>query len=305
MRAMTLQLARLAWPCLALTFVAAACSRTPDASQPAVVVAPSPAAPTTEAEVDVVAANPSTNRIQCGDEICDATKQVCCGFSGERGCAERVQVGPGKIDPQLVQPLVASCQNSVDSQYSFDSLWLCDDSTDCPEGFVCCSQWLWGGADMLACLPASESGEQVCDYHERCAGETCRTRDTRCVKNECRREGVQVLCAGTPCTASAPVCCQRGFEAPPSCEASCEPANEDERVFEFVCSDSSHCPSGATCQAGMFGSYCATQIDVANALVLCSSDEDCPRDGCAWMGVQKPPTCVEGPRPGFKVCSCE
>ena len=296
--------ARVVWPALVLTFVAAACGRTPDASQP-VVVAPSPAAPTQEPAPVEPTANPSTNRIQCGDEVCDATTQICCGFSGERGCAKRLPIGPGKIDLPVVQPLIEGCNDTVDSQYSFDSLWLCDDSTDCPNGSVCCSQWLWSGADMLACIPASDTGELVCDYSERCDGNTCRTRDTHCVKRACQRQNVRVSCAGKLCDERAPICCQRGFEAPPSCAASCEPANEDERVFEFECSDSSHCPPGATCQAGMFGSYCAKQIDAANALVLCASDDDCPRDGCAWMGKQTPPKCVEGPRPGFKVCSCE
>lgn len=300
-----MNLARVAWPALALLCVPAACSRKPESSQPAVVVAPGPAAPAQEPEPTDPAANPSTNRIQCGNEVCDATSQMCCGFSGERGCAERVKVGPGTIDPQVVEPLIASCQNNVKSRYSFDSLWLCDDSTDCPDGFVCCSQWLWSGADMLACIPASERGDLVCDYHERCAGETCRTRDTHCVKNECRRKDVRVVCAGKPCDKNAPVCCQRGLESPPTCEPACEATGEEDRAFEFVCSDSSHCPPGATCQAGMFGSYCATQVDTANALVLCASDNDCPKDGCAWMGKQTPPKCVEGPSPGFLACSCE
>jgi|GEM_PF-2334291 len=297
-------LARVAGVVLSLT-LAGACNRTPEASGLAVVVSPGPAADTQESVTTEAPANPSTNRIQCGNEVCDTGTQVCCGFSGEHGCAKRVAFSSGEIDTQAVRPLIRSCEDTVKSRYSFDSLWLCDDSTDCPDAFVCCHQTLWGGAHMLACLPASDTGELVCDYHERCAGQTCRTRDTHCVKEECRRKNVRVMCAGKPCDDSAPYCCHRDFETPPRCEPKCESASDEERGFEFVCSDSSHCPPGATCQAAMLGSYCATDIDVANAVVLCASDDDCPRDGCAFFGKQTPPRCVEGPRPGFGACSCE
>lgn len=287
---------------LVLVF-APACSRTPEASQS--VVVSSPTAAKEEPVVAETAGNPFTNRIRCGDAVCDAATHVCCGFSSDYGCAKRVPIGTGKVDQEKAAPLIESCEQSVESQYSFDTLILCDDSTDCADGQVCCSQWLWSGAALLACVPSSASGELVCDFNERCEGETCRTADTHCVKGECRRKDVHVSCAGKRCGGSAPTCCHHVLDAAPTCESKCEPRNEDDRVAEFECSDSSHCPPGATCQSGMFGSYCATLIDGANALVLCASDGDCRRDGCAWLGIQKPPKCVEGPKPGFRVCSCE
>jgi hypothetical protein len=252
---------------------------------------------------DEPAPNTFTNRIECGKEVCDASRQICCGFSADYGCAPRKPEGPGE-GPERMQPLINSCQENVQSQYSFDAVFLCDDSTDCPTGQVCCSQWLWSGAGMFACVPASDTGNLVCDFHERCAGDTCRTRDTHCVKKECRRIGVQVTCNGVTCDKDT-ICCQRSLEKPPSCERTCEPANQDDRVFEFECSKTDHCPPGAFCQAGMLGSYCSKSIDTANAVVLCESDADCAPDGCAWMGKTTPPTCKMGQRERFKSCDCD
>ncbi len=250
------------------------------------------------------AANAYTNRIRCGTATCDATDQVCCNIGDVEDCAPRVHENPGQSSAERVEPLVKSCQLHVQSQFSLDAVILCDDSTDCPDGYVCCSQWLWSGAALLACVPASPSGSLVCDFHERCVHETCRTRGTHCVRSECRLADGQVACGSAKCGPGT-TCCQRGFESAPVCEPSCEPANDDERVFEFECSRSQHCPPGATCQAGLFGSYCSGLVDTANAVTLCESDDDCAPDGCAWLGKTSPPRCKEGQRTGFKSCDCD
>ena len=298
------QVASLAVAALVATGFAA-CGRTQSPSTQPVTVAPGAAGTEPIVAVEEPAGNPSTNRIQCGKEVCDASSHVCCGFSTDYGCAPRKSAVSGPNAEDRFLPSINSCKENVASEYSFDELYLCDDSTDCPEGQVCCSQWLWSGAGLLACLPASEAGDQVCDYHERCAGDTCRTRDTHCVKNECHRVDALVTCSGVACSGDRPVCCQRGFQTPPTCERDCEPASEEDRVFEFECSRSEHCPPGAWCQSGMFGSYCAKSIDFANAVMLCESDGDCMPDGCEWLGKKAPPTCKLGQREGFKSCSCD
>ncbi len=210
----------------------------------------------------------------------------------------------GSVEQRLAAQ-IESCKRAVRSEYSFDFLGTCDDSTDCPSGQACCSQWLWSGASLLECIAVSPSGESVCDYGERCVADSCVTRGTRCGDGECRRTDARVKCAGVVCGKDAPVCCQRGFEGKPACERDCKAAGEDSRAFEFVCSGPDGCPAGTTCQAGMFGSYCARLVDTANAVTLCESDADCPKDGCARMGKSAPPVCKEGHSPGFAHCSCD
>jgi len=287
---------------MALTMGPTACGRTQAPAPQPVMVAPGVATADPVVAAEEPSGNPSTNRIACGKESCDATRQACCAFSGTYGCAP---LKPVALTAEGLAPMINSCMENVQSEYSFDTLMLCGDSTDCPTGEVCCSQWLWSGASLLACLPASETGDLVCDYHERCSGDTCRTRDTHCVKNECRRVDVLVTCNGVACTADRPVCCQRSITAAPTCERDCEPASEEDRVFEFECSRSAHCPAGASCMSGMFGSYCAKSLDFANAVMLCESDADCMPDGCEWLGKKTPPKCKGEQREGFKSCSCD
>lgn len=282
-----------------------ACGRNQSPSPPPVMVAPGAPGNDPVVAAEGPSSNPSTGLIECGKESCDATRQACCVFGDTYGCAPLKPMGSGPNAEDRFGAMINSCKENVQSEYSFDSLLLCDDSTDCPTGQVCCSQWLWSGAGLLACLPASAAGDQVCDYHERCSEDTCRTRDTHCVKNECRRVDALATCNGVACTAEKPVCCQRGFQTAPTCERDCEPASEEDRVFEFECSRSGHCPAGAWCMSGMFGSYCAKSVDYGNAVMLCESDGDCAPDGCEWLGKKIPPTCKEGQRDGFKSCACD
>lgn len=289
---------------LAATAVGAACGAPQSPGHQPVMVGPGSSAspPTLPLEAP---RNPSTNKIACGTRTCDATTEVCCSFGDDWGCAPRVSMPPAATPSQHAEPVVESCKRAVKSEYSFDFLATCDDSTDCPAGQVCCSQWLWSGAGMFECIPGPATGDSVCDYAERCAGDSCATRGTACVGGECRLANPRIKCGGVVCGKEAPVCCMRAFEGPATCERDCKPANEESQAFEFECSSSAGCPPGASCQAGMFGSFCAQMVDTANAVTLCESDADCPKDGCEWIGKKTPPVCKEGHSPGFTHCACD
>ena len=285
--------------------IAAACGTSQPASQRPVVVQPgssaAPPSPPPEGRV----ANASTNIIACGKQACNATSEICCGFSDVFGCAPRMPVVESNLIEDRLASNLDSCKKSVKSEYSFDTLIFCDDSTDCAEGQVCCSQWLWSGASLLACIPASATGESVCDYGERCAADSCMTRDTKCRDGECRLASAKVKCAGVVCADDAPVCCLRDMEGLPKCERACKAADEDSRAVEYECSGPAGCPPGTTCQAGLFGSYCAKEIDSANAVILCESQSDCPKDACESMGGKGPTVCAESHSKGFTNCGCQ
>lgn len=248
---------------------------------------------------------PKPRSIACGDTPCLTETQVCCGFSDERQCAPRAPLGDApEVEARHVQA-VGSCEAASKSELSLTHIALCDDSSDCDRGEVCCSQWLAGGTTLYTCIPA-KAGSLACDYQERCDGDTCRTANTECNAGECRSRGAQVKCAGTVCGGAAPVCCQRELGEAPRCEASCAPQSEAEPAYEFVCSASSGCPAGASCQTGMLGSYCAGLVDGANAVVLCETTADCRKDTCEMWGLQRPPECKINDRvPGMGHCACD
>lgn len=284
--------------------VGAACGSPPAPKPPAVHVEPGAAQPDTVA-APVPGQNPSTNRIACGSHTCNASTEVCCSFSDDYGCAPRVWTVPGDSAEDRLAPLIDSCKRAVHSEYSFDFVGMCDDSTDCPAGQVCCSQWLWSGAGTFECKNASPDGASACDFHEPCVDGSCATRGTTCVNGECRKAGAKVRCAGVVCGDDAPICCLRDFNGTPKCERDCRAADPESRAVDYECSSSAGCPAGATCQAGMFGSFCASLVDTANAVTLCESDSDCPPDGCAWLGKKTPPVCREGHSLGFTHCDCD
>ncbi|MCA9644551.1 MAG: hypothetical protein H6718_28775 [Polyangiaceae bacterium] len=288
---------------LALPWCAACASQPPP--EPVTVGAAQPAATATTASAPPRA--PAPPGIQCGKQRCDAATQICCGFSDQYTCAARPSPSPPA--PEYAEyaylPSTDSCMEVQVQDLSLTEIRLCDDSTDCGAAEVCCSMWIASGSTLLTCIPAAASGELACDFNEACVGASCRTVNTECAGDRCRAKGRQVDCAGTPCGGSTPVCCQRKLDGTPTCEASCEQTSEEDRAFDFECSSSRGCPAGATCQAGLFGSYCAKAVDSANAVVLCESDSDCPRALCEAWGSPNAPTCSrEGRSSNMGWCHC-
>ncbi|MCA9627781.1 MAG: hypothetical protein KC766_08950, partial [Myxococcales bacterium] len=253
--------------------------------------------------------SPPLASIGCGSRRCEAGSQICCGFGGEYTCApmaELVEPPPGMPGEMRYERIGESCQDARVGDYSLDAIKLCDDSNDCRDGEVCCSVWHGSGNTLLACVPEAPSGKLACDFTERCAGATCRTANTECVGGTCRLKGRRVSCAGKTCGGATPVCCARDPSAPPRCEASCQATADTERAYEFECSSSRGCPSGATCQSGLFGSFCSRTVDTGNAVVLCEGDDDCPGDLCESLGVKATPTCSpDGREANMGWCHCD
>lgn len=244
--------------------------------------------------------------IQCGNTSCNAATHTCCTWGLNSGqCIDRLDMPEGSFDLEFQTPLYESCEQRSGATTALTGIFLCDDSADCAKGQVCCEQSLGGGVALNVCLSNSQTGQAVCDYHERCTGETCRTTGTHCVKNECRLANVSLKCAGKRCTSSAPFCCQRKQGVPPTCESNCEEVDTNDHAWEFECATSRDCPPGALCQGKLFGSYCGTLLDVANAMILCESNADCPRDACVGVRDDTPPNCVHSQYSWFKGCSCE
>ena len=243
--------------------------------------------------------------IPCGNARCSARQEVCCGFSSDNGCARKVPPEPGGDPAQRYQAQIARCEQSVQSEYSFDSLRLCDDSSDCPARHVCCHQLLWGGASLEECLPFEADGSNPCDYGESCVeGEPCVTIGTTCILGKCMVSRATVNCAGVECQRDSKLCCGPPGEEPKCVERSkCSAAGKSSLTLH-ECSGPSSCPPGDHCQRSVGGSACARSVDIANAVVLCEGNGDCPKDLCHFAPHPGAPSCKTDPEGGPSHCDC-
>ena len=288
----------------------AACGAPRSSSQGPVVVGPGTSS--AEAVTAQPPIHPSTQRVACGGtRSCDTAAEVCCSQgSGTYACAPRQPLadaagvtapptlpgGPPSGDLSgLLGANIEACKRALSSD-TVTGVLLCDDSTDCRQGEVCCGQWLWSGAGARVCVPGSATGESVCDFGESCVAETCVTRGTRCVDGGCRLATAKVRCGGVVCGEDAPVCCSQNFEAP-ACARDCKAPNEDARATVYECSGLASCAPGEWCNGQMFSSHCGR---LTGETILCESPSECPSDFCRG----KPPSCVDHEH-GFRRCHCD
>ena len=141
-RAMHKCVGRLAFVAVVVGAFAGCGRASPARPHPPVVVAtasPGATAPESLPEQEAPPVNPSTGRIACGDQMCDATREICCAFSGPSGCGARPR---GAVEGQMAwfEEVMAGCRKAVDADYALSRLATCDDTTDCAAGEVCCAQ---------------------------------------------------------------------------------------------------------------------------------------------------------------------
>jgi hypothetical protein len=289
---------------------AVACGAPRSSPQGPVVVGPG--ASSAEAKAAQPPFNPSTQRVACGGaRSCDTASEVCCLQGSETyACAPRQPLsdaagvtapptlpgGPPSGDLSgLLGANIEACKRALSSD-TLNGVLLCDDSTDCPQGQVCCGQWLWSGAGARVCVPGSATGDSVCDFGESCVGETCVTRGTRCVDGGCRLANAKVRCGGVVCGEDAPVCCSQNFQTP-TCVRDCKAPNEDARATVYECSGLASCAPGEWCNGEMFSSHCGR---LTGETILCESPSECPPNFCRG----KAPSCVDHEH-GFRRCHCD
>lgn len=217
-------------------------------------------------------------RIACGGAECATPSQVCCNEGGQLQC---VDADPSKVAATPPNPYLVfgACEPRKPDGGPFAAA-MCDDSTDCAAGALCCPPRL--PDRYLGCMTAAKD----CYGLESCREGTCRTPGTSCVGGECRPATTgAIACGALTCTGKTPVCCfQQAMklvtdagvqEAPPL--AAC--VSRDEKcptlpfVSRFECDDAADCGSMRCCaSATSRGSTCAP-----NCLggITCRSDEDC------------------------------
>jgi hypothetical protein len=240
--------------------------------------------------------------IACGSARCAGEREVCCLFSHEGVCV------PATTGPEAERwPAQAGrCEQANPSDVSLTGMRSCDDSGDCGADARCCSEAIGSDLGYDTCAPKSDS----CSFGEPCAddaAETCRAAGAVCIAGRCRKGPVRD-CAGSACTAAAPLCCGAFGSDAPACRDADACASED-RTVQYECTRSSDCPPDERCQAQMMGTRCQGSFDSVNARLVCEKDADCTADVCALMAPGTRARCTpekDAARPWLKlkVCSC-
>ena len=232
--------------------------------------------------------------IQCGSTACRGPAEVCCEH--DTGIFECVPRSPRhKLFPQS---MFEECGDRVSIQRQ------CNHSEECPAGQVCCSQDNRSLIRTIVCMPMNEAENLVCDYNEPCVDGTCRTFGTVCVRGRCLPGGNKIRCGSQDCTGTTPVCCDyRGGKS--ACASSCLVSGIPP-AYEVECTERSHCPPGAYCQANVIvgGASCVRLVDHANAKLLCASDADCSQEGCEIVDPTLPVSRCTSTALGRRACEC-
>jgi hypothetical protein len=242
----------------------AACSPAPP---PPPVAVPPPAAPADTASVPRADARPARGAatIACGKSACDAATQVCCDLDELAACAERILPVHGEDAGKRYAAQIAACGEEA------HSVRLCDDSSDCEPGSVCCSDSIGGGASLVYCKPLPEDGASPCQWREVCnAGAPCGLPDSICRDGSCVREAALIGCGHAgKCQANEAVCCQRQSAAP-ACTTESECLGTGRMIG---CAGPRSCLRGERCCESAMGAYCAGEC--INARVVCDTAKDC------------------------------
>lgn len=237
--------------------------------------------------------------VRCGEGRCEAGKEVCCHFLGvASACAPRVGLSSTgePSDADRTQAQLETCRGEVEgAESAYCQISHCDDSSDCPEGMICCSEALSGEAGYSACKPARPDGASPCQGYEDCVeGSACAVPGTVCRGRVCKKADVRVSCGDRRCSAAAPVCCESA-SSPPVCVAEADCA-EDLAAGRFAveCRGRADCPAGMYCCAGFGHAYCSGEC--INVPFACEVDADCPAEvvgfplrGCVASGPNDPP----------------
>jgi len=227
--------------------------------------------------------------IACGETRCQA---------GEEACREAVCV-----------PL------SPERDYAGDTVFECDDSSDCAAGSTCCELHMEGGY----CQPREGNAPPRYCNEELCipnAGAPCPTGEacvTPCTDglcpSYCETSPLRATCApGKRCEEQVGLCLWTYATATGQCVdpanrvALIERADEDESIGVFACTKPSDCAPMMRCctsrSLATRGTFCQPASELANGTFLCTSDADCRK------GMQEPFTrarCVLASRdPDFK-----
>lgn len=194
---------------MTLAFVASACAgetrpapvgvSSPDAPKSPATVRPSTQElpPQPESEPPTM---PTANRVSdgstfaCGDQRCASGRETCCSIGTEGHClTSSPKDGPSGSIGYLKTQWERCDKERFGAPGTFTAMAECDESIDCADGEICCSQFLFSGSEGLsACLPP-KAGGSPCDYGELCVEDgSCRTQGTRCRKSICTKSNGEV-----------------------------------------------------------------------------------------------------------------
>jgi hypothetical protein len=212
-------------------------------------------------------------RFPCGSSSCKAQEHTCCDGIDRAVCVATVPAG----ENDQVQPLAAQLEVCAAALGSDDLQYLarCDESKDCGDGAVCCSQAVHSGLSSAVCVPTRPDGKTPCDFGEICLKQAgaCRVAGTECMNGECRKRLERLRCGSSFCGPGNSCCGDFEKEA---FSLRCQPhAQCQEGGANLRCAKPADCLEGETCWYANGNSRCSTYSLDGVAGLVCTSDADC------------------------------
>lgn len=236
----------------------------------------------------------NASQFRCGSSSCRVRDETCCGAGDEGICVPTSPDDkPGRQTGYLRTQWEVCEKAPYKDHSSMDHIDRCDESLDCPNGHLCCEQFLFSGGQMAECTPVRTAGVTPCDFGELCRPDSpCRLAGTTCVDGHCEKQIAPVSCGAAPCPAGMKCC-----GSPLGCATSCA------KYGEVKCTKHSDCLNGQRCVTSSFGAECSSYFpDPEHASTVCDRDADCPQVCRSTPRARA--KCVPSPIPWLKVCEC-
>jgi hypothetical protein len=285
-----------------------ACKPSRPAPSPEVRTAPSLFTPTRAPE-PTPTQSPATptasgSTFTCGNGRCLAGTETCCQSNDVGTCVPNAPPDPPEPG-QLLGAQISACEIALKTN-GITALARCGGATNCANGELCCSEFLFGGATAIICKPA-EPDQVSCDYGEVCDAEhPCGTPKAQCVNGQCR-PSPWVKCGSVTCDMRTHSCYTIDeASGKMTCASHSEVGarrQEGLPALEVSCMSHADCLVGELCRTAFGQTFCE-RADNGMTGVLCDKTTDCPSDLCEWRAPGKKPVCRAGADYWHALCEC-
>lgn len=231
-------------------------------------------------------------RTACGAGTCAAGSEVCCAVEGADAACAAAPADLPKANDAAFPKVFSVCIPSPKQGEGYSGAFsLCDDSTDCAGGEVCCEAAF--DSEMGPALRRCTADRGACAAPEICREGTCATAGTTCSDAEagqCRPGGVKMTCGAQTCSGATPVCYAGQKSDGKGYETHCgtvgkRPASDGAMLFAYECASNEDCPSGTQCGGsgnGDMGTMCVGWVDYGSTAVACRTQADCKDVTLPW-----------------------